>query len=145
MYQRWWAVPGLLFCISVFYLFLTVVVRPRGGAGGLRAVFWLLSAALFVLAGLALRRLCTRRAIALGAGVLLLFTLLVTAGSAVPGVGYSLFQFLWGLAFLWEYEFGIVLLGLLPKTLSGPYWLLYLISGLVPFLWVLFGRAEPRP
>ena len=70
MYRRWWAVPGLLFCISVLYIFLAEAVFPGGGAGGPRAALWLLAAALFVLAGLALRRLCTRRAILLGAGAL---------------------------------------------------------------------------
>ena len=48
------------------------------------------------------------------------------------------------LAVLLEYEFGVVLQGLLPQTLPASYWLHYLISALAPFLWVPFGRAEPR-
>ena len=141
MYRRWWAVPGLLLCISGLYIFLSEVVFFRVGAGRPRAALWLLAAALFVLAGLALRRLCTRRAILLGAGALLLFTLLLAAVSLIPGDS----QLLWGLAVLWEYEFGIVLLGLLPQVFPNSYWLQCLISALVPFLWVPFGRAELRP
>jgi len=143
MYQRWWAVPGLLFCISGLYIFLAEAGFPGGGAGGPRTALWLLAAALFVLAGLALRRLCARRAILLGAGTLLLFTLLLATVSNIPASGDSLFQMLWGLAVLWEYEFAIVQQGLLPQALSVSYWLYFLLSALVPFLWVLFGRAEP--
>ena len=142
MYRRWWAVPGLLFCISVLYAFLAEVVFFRVGAESPRAALWLLAAALFVLAGLALRELCTRRAILLGAGALLLFTLLLAAVSAIPAPEVS--QQFWGLAVLWEYEFGVVLQGLLPQTLPASYWLHYLISALAPFLWVPFGRTEPR-
>ena len=142
MYQRWWAVPGLLFCISGLYIFLAEAVFPGGGAGGPRAALWLLAAALFVLAGLALRRLCTRRAILLGAGALLLFTLLLAAVSAIPAPGTS--QLIWRLAALWEYEFGVVQLGLLPQALPVSYWLHSLLSALAPLLWVLFGRTEPR-
>ena len=63
-------------------------VRRRGrglllaaavGIGLALLVIWLLDAALCVLAGLALRRLCTRRSIILGAGALRLFTLLFAA------------------------------------------------------------------
>lgn len=144
MYQRWWAAPSLLFCISGLYIFLAEAVFPGKGTGGPRAFLWLLAAVLFVLAGLALRRLCTRRAIALGTGILLLFTLVITAVSSIPTSGNSLLQMIWGLALLWEYEFGIVQLGLLPQTISAPYWLHFLVSALVPFLWVLFGRTEPR-
>ena len=143
MYRRWWAVPGLLFCISVLYAFLAEVVFFRVGAESPRAALWLLAAALFVLAGLALRKLCTRRAILLGAGALLLFTLLLAAVSAIPAPEVS--QQFWGLAVLWEYEFGIVLQGLLPHALPDSYWLQCLISALAPFLWVPFGRAELRP
>ena len=143
MYRRWWAVPGLLFCISVLYAFLAEVVFFRVGAESPRAALWLLAAALFVLAGLALRRLCTRRAILLGDGALLLFTLLFSAVSAIPAPEVS--QQFWGLAVLWEYEFGVVLQGLLPQTLPNSYWLQCLISALAPFLWVPFGRAELRP
>ena len=143
MYRRWWAVPGLMFCAAIIYLHLVEFLTVKGW-NDFPAVLWLLTALCFVLIGLALGRLCTRRAVALGAGVLLLFAVLLTVLSRIPAPDVSLGQGIWSLAILWEYILFIFWYPMSAQTRLMSNGVFYLIiPALIPFLWVPFGKAEP--
>ena len=127
MYRNWWHVPVALALSSFCYVLLESLFHLEHPAAQI-----LFSAAIFVAAGLLLRRRCAPQAMILGvltaAAPGLLYSLLT---ALFPDPSMNLWQNLMGLGFFCEFFYGLFI----RLPLPGALWL----PSLLPLLWIPFG------